>query len=61
MIQILKDATGRKIGEIRSFGTRQELFNDKGQKLGWFDGVNTFDVRGRRIGSGNLLTTLLRF
>ena len=61
MAQVLNDARGKKIGEIRTLGSCQELFDEKGMKLGWYDGTNTFDTYGRRIGSGNLLSSLLRF
>ena len=60
MDQILKDRTGRTIGKIRANGSRQELYDSMGKKLGYFDGRYTYDNSGRRIGEGNLLATLLR-
>jgi hypothetical protein len=42
--QVLKDHTGRKIGEIRDSGSNQTIH----------------DHTERKIGSGNLLTSLLR-
>ena len=57
--QVLKDRVGRKIGEIRTNGNRQEIYDEVGRKLGYFDGRYTYDKVGRKIGEGNLLTTLL--
>ena len=50
---------GHKIGEIRPSGSRQEIYDEYGHRLGYFDGRYTFDKYGHRIGEGNLLTTLL--
>ncbi|MBQ2118047.1 MAG: hypothetical protein II192_03210 [Clostridia bacterium] len=60
MNQILKDAYGRKIAEIRQEGTRQTIYDAYGRKLGEFDGRITKDAYGRKVGEGNLLTMLLR-
>ena len=57
--QVLKDRVGRKIGEIRTNGSRQEIHDKVGRKLGYFDGRYTYDKVGRKVGEGNLLTTLL--
>lgn len=57
--QVLKDRVGRKIGEIRTNGSRQEIYDKVGRKLGYFDGRYTYDKVGRKVGEGNLLTTLL--
>jgi len=57
--QVLKDRVGRKIGEIRTNGSRQEIYDKVGRKLGYFDGKYTYDKVGRKVGQGNLLTTLL--
>ena len=59
LADVLKDRLGRKIGEIRQNGSKQEIYDKLGRKLGWYDGKNTYDRLGRKIGSGNLLTTLL--
>ncbi len=59
MKQVLKDRAGRKLGEIRDEGNRQVIYDKSGRKLGYFDGKNTFDRAGRKIGQGNLLTTLI--
>lgn len=58
-IQVLKDRGGRKIGEIRTNGSRQEIYDKGGRRLGYFDGKYTYDRGGRKVGEGNLLTTLL--
>ena len=57
--QVLKDRVGSKIGEIRTNGSRQEIYDKVGRKLGYFDGRYTYDKVGRKVGEGNLLTTLL--
>lgn len=57
----IKDASGRRIGEVRDRGDKQVLFDGSGRLLGEYDpGSNTTrDSHGRRVGTGNLLTTLL--
>ncbi len=60
MNQVLRDNRGIKIGEIRSEGNRDTIWDARGVKLGYFDGRYTWDARGCKIGEGNLLTTLLR-
>ena len=57
--EVLKDRLGRKIGEIRTNGSKQEIYDRLGRKLGYYDGKYTYDRLGRKVGSGNLLTTLL--
>lgn len=59
--QLLKDRVGRKIGEIKTNGNRQEIHDRVGRKLGYFDGRYTYDRVGRKIGEGNLLASLLDF
>lgn len=59
MGQILKDRIGNKIGEIRNEGSRQVIYDRIGTRLGYYDGKYTYDKIGKRIGEGNLLTTLL--
>ena len=59
MGQVLKDRTGRKLGEIRSEGTREVICDRMGRKLGYYDGKYTYDRMGRKVGQGNLLTSLL--
>ena len=58
----LRDSNGHVIGRLKQEGSKQVLYNASGQKLGWYDeGLNeTRDARGQNVGSGNLLTTLLR-
>jgi hypothetical protein len=59
--QVLKDATGRKIGEIRTSGRNQTIHDATGRKKGEFrpSSNSTHDSTGRKIGTGNLLTSLL--
>ena len=59
MNQVLRDKTGRRIGEIRSEGSKDAIFDATNRRLGYFDGRYTYDNTGRKIGEGNLLTTLL--
>ncbi len=59
MNEILRDAHGRKIGEIERWGDRQIIRDEHGRKLGEYNGRYTFDDHGRRVGEGNLLTMLL--
>lgn len=60
--QVLKDHTGRKIGEIRDSGSNKTIHDHTGRKLGDYrpSSNSTHDHTGRKIGSGNLLTSLLR-
>jgi len=62
MAEVLKDHTGRKIGEIRNSGNNQTIHDHTGRKLGEYrpSTNSTHDHTGRKIGSGNLLTSLLR-
>lgn len=60
--QILKDRMNRKLGTIKTSSTGvQTLYNAMNIKLGEYDPRTntTKDRRGMRVGSGNLLTTLL--
>lgn len=58
---LLTDASGRTIGMLKVSGNIIRLYSDRGQYLGaYYSGSNTtFDSQGRRIGSGNILTSLL--
>ena len=55
IIRILKDRTGRRIGQLEGKWVK----NRQGVILGWFDGSYTYDRRGYRIGAGDLRTSLL--
>jgi len=59
--QILKDAKGAKIGEIRETSGKLVILDAKGAKKGEFDPKTntTKDAKGAKVGTGNLLTTLL--
>lgn len=59
MDQTLKDRYGRVIGRIRDMGSRQEIYDEYGRKLGYYDGRYTYDAYGRKVGEGNLLTAFL--
>lgn len=59
--QILKDSRGVKIGEIQTVGDRLILKDAKGIKKGEYNpGTNTTkDAKGLKVGTGNLLASLL--
>lgn len=58
-VEVLKDAMGRKIGEVRQNGSRLEIYDAMGRRMGYYDGRYTYDNMGRRYGEGNLLARLL--
>jgi hypothetical protein len=57
----LKDARGQTIGRIQQMGNQLVIYDRAGQRLGHYqESMNTtYDKRGQRFGSGNLLTMLL--
>lgn len=59
MANVLRDSHGHKLGEIRTSGTRQEIYDAHGHKKGSYDGRYTYDEHGHKIGEGNLLASLL--
>lgn len=59
MRQDLKDRYGRRIGYIEDRGTRKEIYDQYGRKLGYYNGRYTFDRYGRKVGQGDLLSSLL--
>lgn len=61
MSQILKDSRGNKIGEIKNQGDKLIIVDSRGNKQGTYDPKTntTYDSRGNKYGSGNLLTSLL--
>ena len=58
--QELRDRQGRFIGKIETNGSKQTIRDAQGRLLGTFDGRQTRDAQGRPVGTGNLLTTLLK-
>ncbi len=58
---VLKDSSGKKIGEIKDQGSRQKAYDAQGRLLGTYDSKTnvTLDAHGRRLGTGNLLATLV--
>ena len=60
--QILRDKYGVVLGEIRIDCSKQTLWDRHFNRLGEYDaGTNrTVDKYGNPVGSGNLLTTLLK-
>lgn len=60
--QVLKDKQGRKIATISTASNGVQTINDpQGRKKGTFDPKSntTKDAQGSKVGTGNLLTTLL--
>jgi hypothetical protein len=59
--QVLRDSRGVKIGEIMEFGGKLIIRDARGVKKGDYDPKTniTRDARGAKVGTGNLLTTLL--
>jgi uncharacterized protein (DUF2147 family) len=59
--QILRDSKGNKIGEIKEFAGKLEIRDSKGTRKGYYDPKSntTYNAKGSRIGTGNLLTTLI--
>ena len=57
----LRDATGKKIGQIEDRGDKLMAYDASGRKVGHWDKSSyiTHDAHGRRVGTGNLLATLL--
>ncbi|HZW13919.1 MAG TPA: hypothetical protein VFF81_12105 [Noviherbaspirillum sp.] len=59
--QILRDSKHRKLGEIRSAGRHQRLYDAAGRFCGEYraEANTTYDRTYRVIGKGNLLAMLL--
>jgi len=60
--QILKDRRGKRIGKIKTKSNGDmEIYDRRNKRLGKYDSSSdkTKDRRGKTIGKGNLLTTLL--
>jgi len=59
--QVLRDSRGAKIGEIMEFGGKFIIRDARGAKKGDYDPKTniTRDDSGAKVGTGNLLTTLL--
>jgi len=57
----LKDAHGKKLGTIKQEYGKDVLRNAWGKKLGVYDAQSntTKDASGRKVGTGNILTSLL--
>jgi hypothetical protein len=61
MSQILRTASGVKIGEIRDEGNKLVIYTASNVRKGHYDKSNntTYSASNVKIGTGNLLTTLL--
>lgn len=59
---VLRDASGKKIGEIKDRGDRQRIYDAHGKYLGEYDPSSnvTKDASGKKIGQGNLLASLVK-
>lgn len=58
---VLKDSSGKKIGEIKDAGSKRVAYDAHGRKAGEYDASQdvTRDAHGRRVGQGDLLSQLL--
>lgn len=61
MDQILRDSHCSIIGRIRQEGSRKYIYDNHGNKLGYFDGKYTYDSHGNRRGEVDLLTSFFKF
>lgn len=61
MDQVLRDKKGVKIGVIKEEGHYLVIRDNKGVKKGYYDPKTniTRDRTGKKVGTGNLLTTLI--
>jgi len=61
MRQDLRDSTGRLLGWRQQMGRVVKGFVATGSPVGWYDPFMnaTYDRNGRRIGIGDLLTSLI--
>lgn len=59
--QVLKDRHSNRIGEIKEQNGKLVIFDKHSNRQGEYDPKTnvTKDKHGNRVGSGNLLTTLL--
>mgnify|MGYP001413854287 CR=1 FL=1 len=61
-LQVIKDKTGRRLGEIRETGPNKlTIYDATNRRKGEYDKTSdtTYDASNRRVGKGNLLATLL--
>ena len=61
-VEVLRDRNGNRIAEVQTTGSKQILRDKYGSRLGEYDAHTnrTVDKYGHLVGTGNLLTTLLR-
>jgi hypothetical protein len=61
MGQILRTASGVKIGEIKDEGIKLVIYSASNVRLGYYDKSSniTYTASNVKVGIGNLLTTLL--
>lgn len=59
--QVLRDKSGKKIGEIKEESGKLVIRDASGRKKGTYDPKTntTRDASGRKVATGNMLTTLL--
>lgn len=60
MVEILKDNKGNVLGMTKPEGSRKNIYDPRGNRLGYYDGRYTFDIYSNVIGEGNLLVLLLK-
>lgn len=61
MRQNLRDSSGKLLGWRQQVGRQIRGYTANGSPAGWFDPVinATYDRAGRRVGIGDLLTSLI--
>ena len=59
--EVLRDKSGKRIGEISESGGKLIIRDERGHRKGEYDPKTntTKDEKGHKVGTGNLLTTLL--
>lgn len=59
---ILRDANGNVIAEIKQQGFNEVIYGTSGNSLGWYNpNTNTtYDANGNTYGVGNLLARLIK-
>ena len=60
MDEILKDIYGRRLGIIKTEGSKKVIYDPYGRKLGYFDGRYTYNIYWQRVGEVNILVAFLK-
>ncbi len=62
MSKWLTDEKGNRIGQVKKFGNKDLITNEKGERLGYYDSRSnlTTNAKGERVGYGNQLGRFLK-